>query len=693
MYPGEAGALGHECSGVVTGIGPGVTGLQPGQPVLALAGDCFASYAVARGEFVMPKPAGMSFEQAASVPITFLTAAYALETLGGMRSGERVLIHAAAGGVGLAAVQLARSAGLEIFATAGSPEKRAFLHRLGVQHVLDSRSLAFAAEIMRRTNGQGVDLVLNSLADEWIPASLGVLRAGGRFLEIGKRGIWTPEQVAALGKGIDYHIIYLGEVCERQPALINDLFTRLMARFAAGDLQPLPWRAFPLAQAVEAFRFMAQARHVGKIVLTQPPAPNGPPAIRPEATYLVTGGLGGLGLVAAGRLVEAGARRLVLAGRSAPGPAAAVALEQMAARGAQVVVLQADLSQAAEVERLLETIRREHPPLAGIVHAAGRLQDGLLAQQDWSRFSEVLAPKLGAAWALHRLTSDAASPQALDFFVLFSAGAGWLGSAGQTGYAAANTALDALACYRQARGLPAVSIAWGPWAEVGMAARLDAAGQERLNRQGLGAITPHQGAELFERLLGAGGALAALPVDWARYAASQAGPAPRFRELAGRARPAASAGKPARPAAAPDVLQRLSEAAPSKRKSLLQAHIREQAIRVLGLSLTFALDSRQPLRELGLDSLMAVELRNALGASLQRKLTATLLFDYPTLEALTDYLSQELWPAEAEAPAAVQPQAEQQAAAQEIDELQKLSEAEAEALLLQELASLKKGRS
>lgn len=679
MYPGDAGGLGHECSGVVSAVGEGVTGMSVGEPVLALAADCFATYAVARAEFVMPKPAQISFEQAATIPITFLTAAYALETLGHMQPGERVLIHAGAGGVGLAAIQLAKLAGAEIYATAGSPEKRAMLSALGVQHVMDSRTLEFADTILKQTGGEGVHLVLNSLADEFIPKSLGVLVHGGRFLEIGKRGIWTHEQVDALGKDIAYHIIYLGEVCEQDPQLVNTIFRELMRRFETGALQPLPWRAYPLEQAQAAFRFMAMARHTGKIVLTQPGHTRPAPALRPEASYLITGGMGGLGLTIAGQMAAQGAGNLLLAGLREPGPEIWETIRTIQeASGARVSVLVADIARREEVERLMDLIQREYPPLAGIVHTAGVLDDGVMVQQTAQRYQDVFAPKLDAAWYLHECSSHLP----LDFFVLFSAGAGWLGSAGQTGYAAANTAVDALVSYRRARGLPAASIAWGPWAEVGMAARLNKADQERMTRQGIALIPAADGAQVFLNLLGASGPVAVLPIDWQRFGARDK-VAPRFRALTHQTQ-AEGAAETAR-ARSEDIRKRLAEAPASKRRSLLQAHLREHAMRVLGLSASYNLDSRQPLRELGMDSLMAVELRNAISASMQQKLPATLLFDFPTIEALTGFLAPQLWQetktTPEPAPAAPAPAA---------DGVENLSDEEAEALLLAELEKSKR---
>lgn len=689
LYPGDAGGLGNECSGVVTRIGANVKDFKPGDAVLGLATDSFSTYVVTRQEFLMPKPPGMSFVQAATIPIAFLTADYALNTLGKLKPGERVLIHAAAGGVGLAAVQLALQSGAEIFATAGSPEKRALLLSLGVHYVFDSRTLSFAEEIQHVTGGDGVHMVLNSLSDEFIPKSLGVLVSGGRFLEIGKRGIWSHEQVAALGNGIDYHIIYLGEVCDRDPALIHGLFASLVAKFKVDALKPLPWRAFPQKQASEAFRFMAQARHVGKIIVTQPsgfqPLMDSTPQVRDDRSYLITGGLGGIGLKIAQWLLDAGARHVIVVSRHAPSQSERVILDEY---GPSLIPIKADVSQMEEVQRLFARIQEDHPPLAGIIHAAGVLEDGLLQQQNWKRYESVFAPKLDAAWHLHNLSLN----MPLDFFILFSAGAGWLGSAGQSGYAGANTGVDALVQYRQARGLPALSLAWGPWEEVGMASRLAAGDKLRMAHQGLESISPQDGVEIFSRLVGYGGSIGVLPMNWTLYTAGKEILPPRFFDLAREAESTLSS-KTNAVKVKSDILKDLSAAPQSKRKTLLQAHIREQTVRVLGLNSSYMLDTRQPLREIGMDSLMAVELRNALASSLQRKLPSTLLFDFPTIEALTDFLMLELWPKDeqfgTDTAAILQPKVSSTSTSNLVD-IDKLTDEEAEAQLLAELDELKK---
>jgi len=331
MYPGDPGLLGGECAGRIVAVGEGVEALRVGESVVGLAAGGLSSYVTTEARLVTRVPRGVSVEEGATIPLVFLTAHYGLNHLARMKRGERVLIHAAAGGVGMAAVQLAQRAGAEIFATAGSSKKRDVLKSMGVPHVMDSRSLAFAEEVMTQTRGEGIDIVLNALADEFIPKSLSLLRQGGRFLEIGKRGIWDPEQVRRVKPEIAYHVIYLGEVVEQQPTLIQEMLRELCEAFEAGHLAPLPRTVFSLRDAASAFRYMAQAKHIGKVVLRQD---LGRGRIVPDATYLVTGGLGSLGLVVAEWLVAEGARHLVLTGRTGArrmGVEERQALEQQAA--------------------------------------------------------------------------------------------------------------------------------------------------------------------------------------------------------------------------------------------------------------------------------------------------------------------------------------------------------------------------
>jgi myxalamid-type polyketide synthase MxaB len=631
MYHGEAGPLGGECVGRVVAVGPGVESLKPGDDVMGMAIGTFGHFVTAPADAFIVKPANLSAEDAATIPIVFLTALYGLSRLARMKAGDRVLIHAAAGGVGVACVRLAQRAGAEIFATAGSPEKHAFLRSLGVQHIMSSRSLDFAPRILELTGGAGVDIVMNSLAGEFIDKSVEVTAKGGRFIEIGRTGIWTAEQMAAVRPDIEYFPFLLRH---DNLSLIQSLLQELTPAFASGALLPLPRRTFALKNAADAFRYMAQARHIGKIVLAVQNIGQAQdrPAFDAGSTYLVTGGLGALGLNVARWMVSAGARHVVLTSRRGAGAEAAGTLAEMEAAGAQVRVVKADVASAADADRLFEEIA-SGPPLRGIVHAAGVIDDGMLAQQTWERFETVLAPKVLGAWNLHERTRSSS----LDFFVMFSSMVSVLGGPGQGNYVAANVFLDALAHHRRGLGLPGLSLDWGPWAGAGMASTVSERDKARWSEQGYGLVGIEQGLQVLEQLIDRSPSpqIAVLPFDWAKV----------FRQFPGRSEPrllGELADRYARPAAAPASQRRLMDeieaAAPNSRRGLVASFIREQALRVLGLEADAAIDGRQPLGELGLDSLMAVELRNVMSRALERTLPATVLFKYPTIEALSDYV-------------------------------------------------------
>jgi myxalamid-type polyketide synthase MxaB len=635
MYPGDAGALGSECAGYICAVGEGVDALKLGDAVLTMASPAFATYVTAAAELVAKKPNAMTMAEAATIPVTFLTAAYGLHELGRIEPGERVLIHAGAGGVGLAALQIARRAGAEIFATAGSPAKRDYLARLGVQHVMDSRSLRFADEIMAATHGEGIDIVLNSLSGDFIPASLRTLRPGGRFIEIGKRGVWDQERVTAAYPGITYHVFYLGEACEKAPRAIGTLLRDIVDDMARGALTPLPRRTFAGDTAADPFRFMAQARHIGKVVITPPtPAARGELSIRSDATYLVTGGLGALGLEVARWLHDEGARSLVLMGRSAPSARALETIQALQVAGSRVQVSHGDVSRAEDVARVLDEIARTLPPLRGVVHAAGVLDDGVLAQQSRERFARVMGPKARGAMHLHRLTEDAP----LDLFVLFSSASALLGSPGQANYVSANTFLDALAHHRRARGLAALSINWGPWSGGGMAA---AASRHRgATSDGVRWITPERGRALLARAVREPGAqVGVVSIDWRALAATagvQAG-RPLFTELLDGAS-AASSG----PSAVLGQLRaRIAEVEPAGRLPLMVEAVRAHLAAVLRTS-PETLDPAESLSQLGIDSLMAVELKNRLEKDLATPTQVGDLLEAVSVSALAAVLCRRL---------------------------------------------------
>jgi malonyl CoA-acyl carrier protein transacylase len=679
MYPGVA-PIGNECSGVIVAVGEGVTDFSIGDEVIALAGGTFKSFVITTVDQVFHKPKNLSFAEAVSIPTTFLTAYYGLHQLAQIQAGQRVLIHAAAGGVGLAAVQLAQRAGAELFVTAGSPEKRAFLQSLGIQHIFNSRTLDFADEIMSVTDGAGVDVVLNSLSDEFIPKSLSVLGENGVFLEIGKRGVWTADQVAASYPTLSYHIYDLVAELDNHADVIWGALHQMLADFESGQLIPLPVQTFPMQHAVDAFRYMAQAKHIGKVVITHNLQSIDGAIIQADGSYLITGGLGGLGLKVAGWMVEQGAQHLVLLGRTEPSDSAHEQILTWEQSGVHVEVRQADVAHLDQMTAILDDVSRTMPPLRGIIHAAGVVDDGLLTNQDWTQFERVLAPKVQGAWNLHLLTQSLP----LDFFVLFSAGAALMGSSGQANYAAANAFLDGLAAFRQVQRLPALSINWGAWSDVGMAAALSEPHQQRLAAQGVSSISPEQGVKILEHLIEKRETqTAVLPINWMKLGQqlSNAGVPPFLSELIGHAKPTQQMAQTSEPA----LLKQLASAIPSEKHELLIAAVREQVVKVLGLNPSNPPALRQGLTELGMDSLMAVELSNRLKVLLGQSLPATLAFEYPTIEALVNYLEEQVIASLSLKPPEPIKTATPSLEAAIDSELEALSDDEIEASLLEEL--------
>jgi acyl transferase domain-containing protein/NADPH:quinone reductase-like Zn-dependent oxidoreductase/SAM-dependent methyltransferase len=606
-------ALGFECSGTVVALGSDVRGLAAGDEVIALAQHSLASYTVAPAFSVVRKPKHLSFAQAATLLIPFLTAVHSLKEAARLRRGESVLIHAAAGGVGLAAIQVAAWLGARVLATAGSDEKRDFLRSLGVEHVSDSRSTAFADDVLRWTGGRGVDVVLNSLQGELFGKNLTALAPFGRLIEIGRRDIERGARMdlGPFRKALSFVMVDLDRMmAERQDECV-ELLRQVAGLLEDGTFTSLPVEVFPAREVVQAFRHMARARHIGRIAVSFeegqiPPAAAQPrPLCRDDATYLITGGLGGFGLATARWLVGEGARHLVLLGRSGAATSEArEAVESLQAQGVEVRVACADVANTAQLDSLLAECASTMPPLRGVVHAAMVLDDELVARQDRQRFRNAMEPKVLGAWNLHVLTRGLP----LELFVCYSSAAALLGHEGQSNYCAANAFLVALAHHRQAIGFPGLAVDWGPIADAGYVARHEDVAKN-IQRAGVRLMPAASALDALGRLLRAGVAHGQVTdVDW-RHMAEANPHAARSPQLVRQiqADPSAQASEAA-PTAAPSLRTLVLEADPESKRRQLVEYLRERAARILG-STPAQIDVELPLSSHGWDSLMAAELK------------------------------------------------------------------------------------
>ena len=628
----EEGNLGREMCGRVVGVGSEVANVSVGDNVVGLGFGAFAAEMVTHEELVVSTPPNISVSELATVPSAFVSAELSYE-LSGLEADDRVLIHAGSGGVGLAAIQLAQAAGAEVFATASKP-KQAYLKSLGVKHIFDSRETSFGREILEATDGAGVTVVLNSLTSEgYIDASLSCLAQNGRFVELARRDILTIEEMAALRPDVGYDILELDVLKKTDPAWVGRVLRKIVSRIAAGEITPLVHSRWPLAETGAALMFMRSARHIGKIVVTAQPLSSG--RLRDDRAYLVTGGLGGIGLAVAEWLAELGAGVIILNGRRPPGEDAQKVIHALGERGVDVRVELADVSVESEVGDMLARIDKEMPPLAGVVHSVGVLSDGALTNQNWGRFETVLWPKVLGAWNLHCATAD----RDLDLFILFSSRVGVMGNPGQANHASANAFLDQLAGHRRALGLPGQTIAWGAWSEIGEAAEQ----KDRIERQrsALGGrwFTPRQGIRALDRLVRQDVTTSVvMAMDWSVFEEAVEDRPAFLEDLLTSALEEDNDSN----VSTEDLISRLAEASSEEREDLLVSFLQQELQAVLRLPSPPA--PSVGFFDLGMDSLMAVELRNRLNRAFsgQFKVSNTAVFDYPEIQALARHFEDQL---------------------------------------------------
>ena len=636
---GFAGAsLGLEFSGVVSRVGAAVKDHHPGDPVMGFGSSCFASHVITRSDAVAAMPEDWSFEAAATVPTVFLTVYYALRQLADLQPGERLLIHGAAGGVGIAAIQLARHLGAEIYATAGSEEKRDFVRLLGADHVFDSRSLDFADNILADTAGEGVDVVLNSLAGEAMRRSLDVLKPFGRFLELGKRDYFenTPVGLRYFKNNISYFGIDADQLLTGRPRLAARIFREVMALFHEQALAPLPHRTFSTGRIVDAFRVMQQARHIGKIVVSlvdaQPPIemPAPPTAgvrFEKDSTWLVTGGLSGFGLESARWLATRGVGHLVLVGRRGLAtPEAQDIIDTLDAQGVEVLVQSCDITDAHAISRLMEQVKNALPPLKGVLHAAATYDDRLIANLDAGSIDKVLSTKLLGAWYLHQATLNLP----IEHFVLYSSITTAIGNPGQANYVAANAGLEGLSALRRHMGLPATCIAWGPIGDVGFLVRNEDVKESLEQRLGRAPLTAAEAlGQLDPAFADEAGFVTLGNLEWSNLARLlPSATCSRFDILNRNRQDSAHA----------QDYQDISSLIQGKTPAEVSEIVRDLVVQEVAQILSIGADRIEPnrsLHDLGMDSLMAVELATGLEQRFGIQLPVMMLNDSPTANKVT----------------------------------------------------------
>ncbi|MEM6762999.1 MAG: type I polyketide synthase, partial [Pseudomonadota bacterium] len=614
LQDGFAGpTLGMECAGVVEAVGESVVEFAVGDRVIAFAPACFASHVVVSASAVTKRPGDLDAAATASVPVAFLTAFYSLIELGQLEEDETVLIHGGAGGVGLAALQIAKWRGAKVFATAGTVEKRALLERLGADRVFDSRALAFADEAVAATGGEGVDVVLNSLAGEAMERSIGALKPFGRFLELGKRDFYADTKLGLrpFRRNLSYFGIDADQLMKHRPKTAKRILRTVMDLFVAGELTPLPYRQFGAEGVRDAYRLMQSAGHIGKIIVEAPEpqaektAPT--PVTDPGKAYLLVGGTSGFGFATAQWLIEEGARHVVLASRSGikdDAIEAAVAAHREA--GVRVDVAALDVTDPDAVKALVDGIVTEKP-LGGVFHMAMVLDDALITSLDAERHATAMTPKVAGVVALEAATADIP----LDHFVVYSSITVQLGNPGQANYVAANAYLEAVARRRRAQGRPALAVAWGAIGDVGVLAR-DMATSELLQRKlGRHAITSREALAGLKSLI-ASGAMTSGPavrmvgkVDWAAARKDLAlVTSPAFEDLADDSAHTGDDG------GAIDLAARLEGLSDAAAVAEVTKLLTGEISRILKLP-SSEVDVHKPLTALGMDSLMGVELRMA----------------------------------------------------------------------------------
>lgn len=635
--------MGLECSGIITAIGKNVQGLKVGDEVMATAPSCLGKYAYPKASHVVKKPDRISFQDAATLPVVYVTAYYSLVHLCRIRKGEKILIHAAAGGVGIAAIHIAHACGAEVYATVGSKEKKAYIESIGVKsdHILNSRTLEFADQLMDLTDEEGVDIVLNSLSGEAIFASIRCLSPYGRFVEIGKTDIYRNSKIGLqpFGNNLSYFGVDIDRLFKQKEQFSGELFQEAIDFFVDNKFRVHPTKVFPVSKIREAFQYMAGARHTGKIIISMEGevevAPPMEILFKEDASYLLTGGCSGFGLAVADWMTQKGAKHLVLMSRSGPKTEDEEnIIAKMRERDVNVMIALGDVANKKDVDRILKEVSDKMPPLKGIQHAAMVLDDGSIPEIDHERYLKVFVPKSIGCWNLHEASLDLD----LDHFVLYSSISSIYGNPGQVSYVAGNSFLESFAHFRRSMGMTAMTINWGVLGDVGFVARSGNVGG-LLYKQGWKTFTLKQSTDILEQMLLTNPVQrVATDSDWEEVGnfyphscnTSRFGHLIREKELS--AVSASGSG---------DLSAVLSDLGKEEQTDILCSHLRDTFARVLGLAAE-KIDPTEAVTKYGLDSLMANQIRNWIQSSLALDYSMMRIMKGPTLEEMTDQILDEM---------------------------------------------------
>jgi acyl transferase domain-containing protein/NADPH:quinone reductase-like Zn-dependent oxidoreductase/NAD(P)-dependent dehydrogenase (short-subunit alcohol dehydrogenase family)/acyl carrier protein len=632
--------LGLEFGAVVEVVGTDVKGFKPGDRVMGLGKRCLQRFKTVDHRALTLLPDHISLVQAATIPSAFATAHYALNHVGRMREGEKVFIHVATGGVGTAAVQLAQAAGAEIFATAGTSKKRNLLREQGVPHVMDSRSLKFADDVRRITKGTGVDILLNSLPGDYIVKGLEIMAPYGRFLEIGKRDVYEDASIGmrALRRNVSLSVLDLAAMGSERPDLLGQMFRELADKLDSNVLSPLPFTEFPVSQAGDAIRYMSQAKHVGKVVVTLEEDEfqvrrdaDRPVKLSGSGTYLITGGTAGFGLSMADWVSKAGAGQIALASRSGRTDAAGDRfVKKLTERGTKVSVIALDVTDTAAVESFVKQACKGPLPLKGVLHGAAVIKDGFVNQLTPDMITDVLAPKIKGAWNFHN--AFAAAGVVPDIMIGFSSISQVVGSAGQTNYIVGNAFLDALAYYRRSLGRHGAAIDWGAIADAGFVSR-NAALASYLESVGLHGLTRKDTGAAMELALARNApSFVYARADWAQVVRANPalGSSPRMTSVL-----------QAENGSKQEVRAHLMQLEGDELIEAASDFIMDEITNVLKIEKS-VIQVERPMSELGLDSLSSFELKIRIETALDYSLPVSKFLQAPSIAELSQMLAEEV---------------------------------------------------